>query len=104
MTLTIENKKFILRFKYDPLIIDKLHKINCGTFEKAYQAWSFPLTAVAYKKLKREFGLELPEVEEWLQGRKRSIMVEDHTFKTVPLPHQIEAIKFVLTTFGMEVL
>jgi hypothetical protein len=102
MNLTIENGKFMLRFPYDAALVTQIRLMNCGIFNKVYKAWEFPLTAVAYKKLKA-LGLSHPEVEEWLKKRKKVIHIYKHTFKTECLPHQIEALEFTLTMFGMKV-
>lgn len=102
MKLTIKNGKFMLCFPYDSAVVTSLRALNCGTFNKVYKAWEFPLTAVAYRKLKT-LGLSHPDVEVWLKSHRKKIDISKHQFKTECLPHQIEALKFTLTTFGMEV-
>ena len=103
MQLSIENGKFMLRFPYDADLITKIKTLNCGNFNKPYKAWEFPLTGIAYGKLKRVLGLSHPEVELWLKKNKKTINLKGYKFKTPPLPHQIEALKHTMKMFNIEV-
>ena len=102
MILSIERGKFTLAFPYDAALVTSVRNLNCGVFNKPYRVWEFPLTAVAYKKLKT-LGLSHPDIESWLKSRSKKIDLSKQHFKTTPLPHQIEALKFTLRMFGMDV-
>ncbi len=102
--LKIQNGRLLLFFPYNAEIIGKLQQIPSARFEKLYKAWSLPLTRVSYQNVVDSLEVKSPEIEEWLKKTRKKIKLSEWKFKTKPLPHQVEGIKFLLRQFNVEVV
>ena len=102
MTLSVVNGALHLRFPaFDAGLVDRVRAIPCAAWSKVHGCWTFPLTATAYGIVVREFGVRCPEMEVALKPVRAK--EKDLKFKTRPFRHRVEAVRFLLGRFGVEV-
>lgn len=96
------NGSLCVMFAYDPDMVVRVKRLPGARWNNQLKAWQFPITPMVYKKVKKEFNITCMELERALTFQK--VKLKHYTFKTPPMQHQKEALRFMLSQLGFEVI